>query len=172
MTKEKFKIIIISFLITLGIYDKETEIILFWKKIFLPNWEILTYSMSELDILRKYIWTESLPIAFICIFIYNLLESFTIKDKEIDDYSKCQNFKEFINSYNKTKNKIRANLLVNSTLILIDQIYKQVKYSYGFPYSYGALFIWLPLIYIFSDFCYQLILWKKQKNNRENTSNL
>lgn len=162
ITKGKFKIMIFSFLITLGIYSKETEIIFFWKKTFLKNWEILTYSMSELDILREYIWSERLPVILIWLIIVNFLEIFTIKNKEKDDYSKCQNFKNFIKNYNNTKNKIRANLLVNSTLILIDQIYKQIKYNYGFAYSYGALFVILPLVHIIGDFTYQFFLWKKQ----------
>lgn len=161
MNTQKLKIGIVSWLMSMGIGYNQESIIFFWKKTFLPNWHELTDGMSDLEILRDYVWSEKLPIILIFIIIFNYISVFTVKNTGKNDYSNCSNFWQFIKNYNKIGNQRRLNLLVNSALILVYQIYKQIRYNYGFVYSYGALFVILPLVHIIGDFCCQLAIWKR-----------
>lgn len=115
----------------------------------------------RLEVLRNYIWNERIPTIVILFVIVNLFQGITSKDRGKENYLGCKSFKEFLIRFNKRENTMRSALLVSSTLVLAYQIYKQIRYNYGFPFIYGPLFIVLPLIYILFDFTQSLFLWRK-----------
>lgn len=125
------------------------------------NTKVSIIKMSEIEILRNFVWNENIPTIIIILIIINLYKGFSSKESHKEDYSSCIDFKCFLKRFNKRKNPIRNALLVSNSLVLFHQIYKQVKYRYGFPYLYGPLFIILPIIYILIDIVSSYVIWKK-----------
>ena len=148
--------------LTYSILEKyNDQIILLWQKTFRPGFTELTSQMSEIEILRNFVWNEKIPTIIFILIIINLYKGFSSKESHKEDYSSCIDFKSFLKRFNKRKNPIRNALLVSNSLVLFHQIYKQVKYRYGFPYLYGPLFIILPIIYILIDIVSSYVIWKK-----------
>ena len=148
--------------LTYSILEKyNDQIILLWQKTFRPGFTELTSQMSEIEILRNFVWNEKIPTIIFILIIINLYKGFSSKESHKEDYSSCIDFKCFLKRFNKRQNPTRDTLLVSSSLVLFHQIYKQVKYRYGFPYIYEPLFIILPILYILYDFFTEYMTWKR-----------
>lgn len=164
---------LIFFILGLGVYgfflllDLETfrSFLLFWEETFRKNWSDLTKGLSDLEIYKTYLVPgykfKRFPFDLACIL---LLRSFYQKYKGIDQRPRVY-YNSFFKYLNSNTVQPADAVFIFSAVFFIGEL---VKFFIRrcFPYTYGPLFLILPLIYMAYYLSKEYKAWQKLGSER------